>query len=345
MNLSFLIMVNHCQFRRYGISAHVVLCFLIQLSWHADACQLFRRRNGSMVDWWVCTSCSSKLECCQLHYHNNSLDDDHYCAAAMAEFPVTQETQTEFAYSLFLDTAHNDIKIKDSDNNHLFSLEWEKFQPDTETWKIIPHHPFRDDDKGNDNDMVSSSHHEVSLKSTVTESGGMHRLWKFRLSVGARGRQPKFSVLVFLTSNLFVDVEDWIVEEQTNDHTMIQLKTENLIDIEAPSMYSPQHVLVLSVNTASNDNTDQNEYDDIEFSIRLHLRYLTPSNTTTATILLPPPLIWNSHHASEQQEFVVIEASRARANDLWLAWSVTLVCSIVSSLILLKDILNVCRWN
>mmetsp|Transcript_31632 Transcript_31632/g.47802 ORF Transcript_31632/g.47802 Transcript_31632/m.47802 type:complete len:333 (+) Transcript_31632:119-1117(+) len=332
-------MRNNRQYRGHGMSLYAALLFLHHVRWSVDACQLFRRRSDNIVDWWVCTSCSSKLECCQLHYESNALDyrieQKQYCNEAIAQVPIMprQEEKLAFTYSLFWDASYDTMR-----NDGDYSFQWEKLQSDTGTWKTISHHPFR----GNDDSNIVSS----SLQSDVSKNGGMHRLWNFRLSIGSEQRKQskvRTTILVFLTSNVFVDVEDWMDGEPKNDSTMIQLQTESLIDIEAPSIYSPQHALVIDVSLGGN-HTENND-SNLEFKMQLHLRYLTPSNTTTSAVLLPPPLIWNSNHVSEQQRPLVLEASRARANDFWMAWIGTLVCSIVSSFILIKDIAKTCRWN
>ena len=136
------------------------------------------------------------------------------------------------------------------------------------------------------------------LSHSISQTGGMHRHMDHTLQItvpqGLRQWEATVYVLLYITSDVFVDVDDPFdtntihcsmaatqchvsLFHPTNDTT---IHTPLIIDIEQPSFVSPPHVLLVQVHVATqtyNVGTIQ-----LHFTTKLHVRYPPPiqSNNT-----------------------------------------------------------------
>jgi hypothetical protein len=291
-----------------------------------DACELHRSLGKEEKEWWVCSECSSKGDCCQLIAGNiQSIDDDAIflgsCKSLIAAVPTTLEG--EGVYSFYRSDAVSSRPRLESNENPV--IVWET--RGGAEWTTADKSPFGDDH--------NRQPHYVT--STLSQDGGMHRQWHHHLT----GLSPKtvstsIWLLIFLTEDVFVDVED-IISGSITGGRLRQIHTSEIINIELPSFDSPQHVIGVELEADS---------EEIHLTTTLHLRYLEAQpNSTTTTLQLPNPILWNQQANALLKGTIVKDVATGLSGDSWWATAVTLCCGIVGALLLLKDLWQVCEWK
>jgi hypothetical protein len=283
-------------------------------------CCTMRRLDQGTKDWWVCSDCESKRRCCQLLLQEANVDRDN-CDTMLSTVPTK-----EGMFSLYTNTKRH---LPNTERRpHLPSVVWEIRNTDTtsgDAWVLSPQRPFQ---------LGTPMVHNV--ESTISSEGGMHRTWYHHLSDVEPG--STVLLLLFLTEHVYVDIED-LIQDKVQGGSLLQIHTSETISVELPAFDSPQHVIVLELKV-------HDASSHIILATKLHLRYLELSNNdnATTTIQLPHPVLWNAR-GRMPEPIIIQNVATGLAKDLWLITTISILCSLTGSLLLLKDLLQVSQWN
>lgn len=136
----------------------------------------------------------------------------------------------------------------------------------------------------------------ATIVSTVSDSGGMHRDHRHRLTLqlspdemksDGRDLMGNVTVLMPLSEDAFVDMDDALQEDgacvvksaffSSKCHVDIApLPRGVVVDIEQPSFASQQHVLVLQISFETVFTYEKADAIVVDFVSNLHLRYPSP---------------------------------------------------------------------
>lgn len=194
----------------------------------------------------------------------------------------------------------------------------------------------------------------ASLKSSLSETGGMHRLLHHSITVTCPPTTDTYkaslTMLLFVSEHVFIDVDDPF--DSGNDVSFI---SKNQIDIEQPAFASPQHVVAVQIHV------DERECDyspaPIEFATKLHVRYPPLTSRGFLDIALPAPFLYqawlmdsfnNKNYTLRQSSWQPpIETRVATGYDGDYTWvvTITILWSLVGSLMLLRSLSKVSKWN
>jgi PIG-X / PBN1 len=142
----------------------------------------------------------------------------------------------------------------------------------------------------------------AALESSLSESGGMHRELKHRITLtipgcdrdeedGEKGKKSMTGtatiwlyMLLHIPNSLFVNVEDLFQGYSGNNNTTVTLLPTgdgSAIDQEEPAFVSPPHALLVCVeHTTVITATTETATDEIEFATKLHVRYPAPRHSS-----------------------------------------------------------------
>ena len=191
----------------------------------------------------------------------------------------------------------------------------------------------------------------ASLKSSLSETGGMHRLWHHFITITCPHMtdtyQASLIMLLFVSEHVFIDVDDPF------DHgSAVSLLSKNQIDIEQPAFASPQHVAAVQIHV------NQRECDSppIEFATKLHVRYPPLTARGFLDIALPAPFLYQAwlmdsfnqnytlKQSSWQPPITTRVATGYDGDYIWVV-TITIVWSLMGSFMLLRNLSKVSKWN
>ena len=335
---------------------------------------IMSNNNSAMATLWkhsVLLSCrgDTKFRCCHdvwellqdvcsLETHSwcllSEMDKKRYefhvlCTIRMAQVPnlllmlddATQTNTHHLWHALFLSsTSHVEV--------------------DTISWKQYVN------GRWNEGPMVSPFPSEITnngvtfsanIHSSLSPDGGMHRLLHHAISIKCpeettESYQASLTMLVFVTEHFFVDIDDPLLS--SHDGGVATLVSRERIDIEQPAFVSPQHVIMVQVTM---DDGRCNETTTYSFATKLHVRYPPLTTTGHFDIVFPAPLLRSGWLAMSQQQNYTLEQQVTWQPPILLnvatgwqddyAWVgiVTILWSLVGSILLLRDLSKVSKWN
>ena len=179
---------------------------------------------------------------------------------------------------------------------------------------------------------ISSS--TLSLHSTLSQSGGMHRDWTQRI-VSSDGDSSYYYVLLYLPADVFINPEDEIPN--------IEFIDPPLIDQEEPAFASSSHAVLVKVSCS---NT-------CEFTIPLHIRYPKPSSNDKRyrTLHIPSPRLF----AATDGSVVVVRGSSSSSLSFQVATPpasdcngvviISVLAYLVGAIIMLRDMSKIAMWD
>ena len=280
-------------------------CFLLLIP-PAHACNL-HRLDQSSKDWWICSNCVSKEQCCKMLVEQRVAHET--CDALLSSIPTK-----DGLFSLYTDRSRPLPQVHGVPQ--LPSLVWE-IRNEMNAWEYTPYSPFRGD--------TPKVH---TIESSISRAGGMHRSWRHILySV-----EPQSSIFLFLflTEHIYMDVEDML--ESIRGGSLIHIHTSETISIESPAFDSPQHVVVVELKV--ND-----EASEIRLTTKVHLRYLEPSMSSERTthLQIPHPILWNGRGATPNP-ILLPHVTTGSVGDARIVTGVSILSSLVGAFLLLLDL-------
>ena len=221
----------------------------------------------------------------------------------------------------------------------------------------------------------------VTLSSSLSESGGMHRQLSISIDVehnqvasSAEEMESKSEVanmtmfvLLVVSESWFVDVEDpfasTVACHNGLEHCNVEWIYPSIIDIEDPAIDAIPHFVPIKISFRGHPSA---KHQKLDVAVNVHSRYplLSDDTTRTQTLYLIEPLILggfyetlsggenniqNYYHkipegsAALRAHTTTVGAGAARDYDLVLA--VTMLASLIGFLINLRDVSRISRWD
>jgi hypothetical protein len=217
-------------------------------------------------------------------------------------------------------------------------------------------HPFASDDANTTTPNMTFS---ASLDSTLSSSGGMHRLLHHDIQITCPSNmrdgtfyQATLDIVVYVTHHFFVDVDDALLL-QSNTTTPFLVSAPK-IDIEQPAFGSPQHILNIRVQVEGSCSNAPSH----SFATKLHMRYPPLTASGDLHVAFPAPLLLNGmlviqnelyvlqfHHDTMWQAPIVTHVATGYHQDVMWVPVTTILASLVGSWYILKSMAQVSKWN
>lgn len=238
------------------------------------------------------------------------------------------------------------------------SVKWKQYINQEWTRGNETLHPFAfdtHDASSIPNNMTFST----SLHSTLSPSGGMHRLLHHDLSISCPPNIPDgtlyqatLDMLVYVTHHFFVDMDDALDVLQSNTLPSL-LSTKQRIDIEEPAFQSPHHVVGIQVQVEGSCTTNSSH----TFATKLHTRYPPLTASGDLHVAFPAPfllhatlVIQDESYVQSRDDFwwqapVVTHVATGYSQDVMWVPMATILASVVGAFFILKSMAQVSKWN
>jgi hypothetical protein len=222
---------------------------------------------------------------------------------------------------------------------------------------------------------------KTSLRSTLSEKGGMHRDFHHVLQLEnvpyecrTENNNCTFSVWIslYLAADVFINTEDAFSSNSNNPKIEFQVYTadngKELIDQEEPAFASPWHVVLVHLQGPVLDENDGNATVMIEWDSLLHLRYPSPvvERDFARIHVLAPQLVDGFLQSStdtnsarywkmEPKDEFELQHKHPAVLSTWVAvgreedyqWilGLTMVAATVGAAVMMRDISRVASWS
>ena len=197
--------------------------------------------------------------------------------------------------------------------------------------------------------------YKVMAHFDLSTSGGMHRVLSINLNLIQVTGIGSISMLLVLTEDFFVDIEHLIHTPCHGDFQSchVTIHSSEIINTEEPAFVSPQHAIRLDIlwNTPLL-SMSMEESSSLSFALSIHARYPKPISRGRGgyyvVAKLPAPILLGVNGSNLPQPLpppLVAHIPAGHADDGTFVTLATALCSIVGSLLLLRDLSRVSRWN
>lgn len=176
----------------------------------------------------------------------------------------------------------------------------------------------------------------AQFESVISQSGGMHRTMDHTLSMDASStslvtlQELEAFFLILVPKDMFMDAEDafgehrWKVQGLLGDYNhTLELRSDQVIDIEQPSFGSPQHAVVVRLHLQAPKNAASIALN-ISFSTKIHLRYPSPvghASSLYQPVVLIPPVLMGGTLKDETDTIVTISPTFSKPHLLQFLFS------------------------
>ena len=310
---------------------------------HIASCDVISTQNSPGFFHWTCSGCHSKFGCCNRiqfsHQLANAKKDAllghltfnaEECVEKIATVPGVEGAFSFISYERKLSQSRRLI-----DENVNFVAQ--QFRDGK--WNSTLQPQFN---------VAPIMLNQVYLNSNLSISGGIHRTLSVSLSMANVQGQGTYSLLLFLTEDFFVDIERLIEEQCVGEFAYCSVSIhsdhDEIIDTEAPSNISPQHVVRLEVSW----QTPMVSEPSLFFALAVHSRYPVPKGgyllaKLPSPVILGIPLARNEKMHQEMPLMVFIPAGHS--DDYVFIVIATGLCSVIGSILILRELSKVSKWN
>ena len=306
------------------------------------SCEAVATRNAPDFFHWTCNSCDSKFGCC------NKIQFTHQLARAKSDTLLG---------SLVFNTTECIKRIAAlPDLNGMFSFVSYNRETSQDRNHVAPDHDFviqqyRD---GQWNStllpqfaIAPTLTSRTRIHSELSHSGGMHRTLSVNIFFDPLEiQQGSVSMLLVLTEDFFVDIEQFIKEpcvgEFESCNLIIHSESDEIINTEEPTFVSPQHTLRIEVLWT----TPFTPEPYLSFALSIHSRYATPNGEYVIAKLPAPTLLDTEiNDRVPMQQPLSVHIPAGYSNDYSCVTFATATSSLLGSILLLRELSRVSHWN
>jgi hypothetical protein len=325
-----------------------LLCLAEFLCWHpapVGSCKAVATQSGPDFIHWSCNGCDSKFGCCNLIQFTQqlawakkdvvlggiTLPVVDGVAACVDKIAALSDMEGAFSLVSYERAFHRSRDATEPHHQDDFVVQqyrggrWNRTL--VAQFAVEPILPYR-----------------VKAHFDLSKSGGMHRALSINLNLVQVSGVGSISMLLVLTEDFFVDIEHLIETPCKGDFQSchVTIHSTEIIDMEEPAFVSPQHAVRLEVLW----HTPLSMEPSLSFALSIHARYPKPIRGGYVVAKLPAPILLGVEGNNIQPlPPLLAHIPAGLADDGTFVTLATAVCSVVGSVLLLRDLSRVSRWN